>query len=162
MSKRTLHGTKCLSLEIAPFALLSFAATIPVWTFQLRCSSRWTPRYLTLLLGMLLGMRIFPKSLRRGIQSIRFQGDWKITNSVFLAFREILLALSQLTKILRSELTLPQRFQTVFEKFRRCVSSAKWNVSDLRMHLCCADHLYTTRTTEGPRLIPEEHHGLWV
>ena len=53
-------------------------------------------------------VRILPASLRReGKQSRRFQGDLKITNSVLPALREILLALSQVTRDLRSASILP-------------------------------------------------------
>jgi len=45
---------------------------------------------------------------------------------VLFAFSDIFLAFSQLTRILRSALTLPRRDHTVLEKFSKWVSSEKW------------------------------------
>ena len=58
-------------------------------------------------------------SLRKGIESRDLDCERKTMNSVFLALSEILLAQSQLVKILRSALTLLQRDLTEFEKFKR-------------------------------------------
>ena len=74
---------------------------------------------------VLLGIRRLPEISILGIVSRGRLFDLKIINSVLLALRDILFALSQLTRTLRSEFTLPQRDQTVSEKFNRCVSSAK-------------------------------------
>ena len=85
-----------------------------------------TPRYLTLGLVKIL----FPTSLRKGLEAKGSDLERNIINSVLLVFNEILLAFSQVVRVLRSGLTFEQRDLMVFAKCRRWVSSAKWNVSE--------------------------------
>ena len=84
----------------APLALLSLVATVAVCVFQLRCSSRWTPRYFTLLLGL----KILSESAMYTVKPSPKRAKYHVLH----AFKDILLALSQQTKTLRSALTLPQ------------------------------------------------------
>ena len=65
--------------------------------------------YLTLEFGYIL----LPRSLRKGVKLRVLDLD---QNSVLLDFREILLALSQLVKILRSTLIFEQSDEIVFAK----------------------------------------------
>ena len=115
MPIRVLRGIWCLSLDNAPLALRSLLAVSKICGFQLRCSLIQTPRYLTLELGYIR----YPRSLRNEIKVRDLDLDRNKINSVLLEFREILLALSQQVKILRSALIFEQRDAMVFEKCRR-------------------------------------------
>ena len=81
------------------------------------------PVYLTLGLGKIF----FPTSLRKGLEAKGLDLERNITNSVLLAFNKILLAFSQVVRVLRSALTFEQRDLMVFAKCRRWVSFRKFN-----------------------------------
>ena len=112
-----------IGLDKAPVALRNLMEVSDICDFQSRCWSMRILSYLTLEFGYIL----LPRSLRKGVKLRVLDLD---QNSVLLDFREILLALSQQVKILRSTLIFEQSDEIVFAKWRRCVSSAKWNVSE--------------------------------
>ena len=62
-------------------------------------------KYFTLVLGKIF----FPTSLRNGLEVRGLDLERNMTNSVLLAFSEILLAFSQAVRVLRSALTFEQR-----------------------------------------------------
>ena len=78
--------------------------------FQSRCWSMKIP--MTLDFGYIL----LPRSLRKGLKLRGLDLNRNKINSVLLEFREILLALSQQIKILRSALILEQIYEIVFAK----------------------------------------------
>ena len=77
--------------------------------FQSRCWSMGILRYLTLEFWYIL----LPRSLRKGVKLRGLDLDRNRVNFALLEFREILLALSQQVKILRSALILEQSDEIV-------------------------------------------------
>ena len=121
MAFKVFWSTKCLILESITFALLSLADIPSMCAFQVKCSSIFTPRYFT----ELVGYNLFPLSLSFKPKSSCFFADLNRTSSVLLTLRHILFALSQLLKVYKSLLTC--LLMTLIEplKFIRFVSSAK-------------------------------------
>ena len=104
-----------------PLDLLSFVCSCLQWASPLRNSSIRTPRYLIVGEGEILVPLIF--IFRVGIKT---EGFRKITSSVLVALREILLARSPLYSPFRSLLSLDSIERNDSPIVSRLVSSAKW------------------------------------
>ena len=138
----------CLNFASRSFVLFNFCLNWIIYSFNARCSSIITPRYLVRFLGMIFC------PLRQTLRSlvICFEWDLNITISVLLTFGEILLALSHWTKLERSWLIF--LFISFKEEltYKVLVSSAKWCTDENIIPLLRS--LIYIRNSRGPNFEP--------
>ena len=87
-----------LGLLRIPVVWFSFELTQSTCFVNSRCSSNNIPRHFTVLMGVSL----VPLSLYLTLQSSLVFLEWKMINSVFLTFKESLLAFNHRKRLLRS------------------------------------------------------------
>ena len=115
------------NLASKPQLLLSLVFIWISWKFQVRCSSRYIPKYLALIYS--LGL-VFDHILKfRCFVILLFLG-LKIISSVLYALREILFALSHYTTWERSWLMYLLIFLRDLLQYNIFVSSAKWCIKE--------------------------------
>ena len=140
--------TTCRSLQSIALALTNFWLRWLIWGDQLRCSSKYVPKYLTLFEGW----SFFPHSFKFRSQSSCFFFLLKITTSVLATLREILLAFNHWTRNFKSLLTTLFICLTESLMFKRQVSSAKWKVSEC--FIAMLRSFMKIKKSNGPRTEP--------
>ena len=103
------------------FVLLNLVDILPMCGFQVKCSSSFTPRYFT----GLVGYNHFPLSLSFKSSLSYFLANLNRISSVLLTLRYILFALSQLLKFLKFSLTCLLTILVELLKFVRFALSAE-------------------------------------
>ena len=114
--------TKSRTLKSMTFARFSFVAMALKRIFQFNLLSVLTPRYLT----KSVGYNLCPFSLIFMLKSRGFHLGLKIISFVFETFSEILLALSQFVRFLRSIFKSLFNIFSDLLKISKFVSSEKW------------------------------------
>ena len=136
------------NLASKPRLLLSLVFIWISWKFQVRCSSRYIPKYLALFTGFIF----WPLTLKFRCFVILLFSGLKIISSVLFALREILFGLSHCTIWERSWLMYLSIFLRHLLQYNIFVSSAKWCIKEC-VTASCRSLIYT-RNNKGPKIDP--------
>ena len=137
-----------LDLASKPQLLLSLVFIWFSWKFQVRCSSRYIPKYLALFTGFIF----LPLILKFSCFVILLFLGLKIISSVLFALREIQFALSHCTIWERSWLMYLLIFLRDLLQYNIFESLTKWCIKEC-VTASCRSLIYT-RNNKGPKIDP--------